>query len=165
MASVAAIPRAEIGLRAGGVTILAAQRLLRKGSRRVIVKAVHRVTTCAGEARSPAGYAIHHTPTAIAGKVVERATTKPASDPICCSMGWTGALHNARPRILDLDDLPIHAILAVEPASLRPSDRTITELARTNAGIYAPEHRRDHLSVTGAPDPDGIVEAHVQGWR
>jgi hypothetical protein len=38
----------------------------------------------------------------------------------------------------DLDDLPIDAILAVEPASLHSSGRPIAELARANAGIYAP---------------------------
>jgi type IV secretory pathway VirD2 relaxase len=130
------------------------------GIRGDIVKTMHRAMTRAGEERSPADYAIHDAPPAIVGKLVEKGYDEASERPYLLLDGVDGRLHYVRLGMLaDLDDLPIGGIMAVEPVSLRRSDRTVVELARGNAGVYAPEHHREQLKTSGAADPDAIVEA------
>jgi type IV secretory pathway VirD2 relaxase len=130
------------------------------GIRGDIVKTMHRAMARAGEIRSPADYSIHDAPVAIAGKLVEKRHDEASERPYLLLDGVDGRLHYVRLGMLaDLDDLPIGGIMAVEPVSLRRSDRTVVELARGNAGVYAPEHHREQLKTSGAADPDAIVEA------
>jgi type IV secretory pathway VirD2 relaxase len=141
-----------------------AEPVLRElGIRGDIVKTMHRAMTKAGEVRSPADYAIHDTPATVLGKLVEKGHDEASERPYLLVDGVDGRLHYVRLSMLaDLDDLPIGGILAVQPVSLRRSDSAIFELAKANAGIYAPEHHLEQLRTSGAADPDAVVEAHVR---
>ena len=60
----------------------------------------------------------------------------------------------------DMDDLPNGAIAEVHPASskLKPSDRTIIEVANSNDGIYSPDVHAEH-DPSASPE---FVQTHVR---
>lgn len=140
--------------------------LRRLGERSDIIKTMHRGLKAAGVDAGTADYSIYDPgdprTRAITGRIIDRGLHDEMKDGHYVIVDAAdGRVHYVAldPR-LDMDDLPLGAIVEVQPtaAGLKPSDRTIAEVARRNGGIYSPELHHDH---DGEASED-FIKAHVR---
>ena len=140
--------------------------LRRTGERGDIIKTMHRGMEQAGIDASASEYSVYdpHDKRAkiITGRIIDRGLHDELNDGHYIMVdAEDGRIHHIvlNPK-QDMDDLPMAAIVEVHPASinLKPSDRTIIEVARTNDGIYSPDsHARHDPSASSE-----FVQAHVR---
>jgi type IV secretory pathway VirD2 relaxase len=133
------------------------------GERGDIIRRMQRAL--GGERRELGSIGGHELPESITGRLAAKGIVDPLYDRGYLIVdGIDGrAYHIAVPSRVDLDGLPVGAIVTVSNgAKPRPADRTIAELAHD--GIY---RTSVHLEVARADDrpgrdPEGFVEAHVR---
>ena len=140
--------------------------LRRTGERGDIIKTMHRGMEQAGIDASASEYSVYdpHDKRAkiITGRIIDRGLHDELNDGHYIMVdAEDGRIHHIvlNPK-QDMDDLPMAAIVEVHPASinLKPSDRAIIEIAKTNDGIYSPESHVDH-------DPSAsseFIQTHVR---
>lgn len=142
------------------------ETLRRAGERGDIIKTMHRGLRQAGFEAGAADYAIYDPgdPRAqsITGRIIDRGLHDEINDGHFVMVDAAdGRVHFvALDHRQDMDDLPMGAIVEIHPAArdLKPSDRTIAEVARGNDGLYTTEAHR-------AVDPEAsndFIEAHVR---
>ncbi|MHA7774679.1 DUF3363 domain-containing protein [Roseibium sp. M-1] len=145
--------------------------LRRAGERGDIIKTMHRGLKAAGLKASgldvgAADYAIFDPadPRAkkVTGRIVDRGLHDELNDGHYILVdGADGRVHHIAldPR-QDMEDLPLGALVEVEPAGrgLQKADRTIAEVARENAGLYSQDLHRHHDS-TASPE---YLKAHTR---
>ena len=140
--------------------------LRRVGERGDIIKTMHRGMKQAGIDVGASEYSIYdprdERAKIITGRIIDRGLHDELNDGHYIMVdAEDGRVHHIalNPK-QDMDDLPMAAIVEVHPASinLKPSDRTIIEIAKTNDGIYSPDSHAEH-------DPSAsseFVQAHVR---
>lgn len=140
--------------------------LRRTGERGDIIKTMHRGMKQAGIDVGASEYSIYdprdERAKIITGKIIDRGLHDELNDGHYIMLdAEDGRVHHIalNPK-QDMDDLPMAAIVEVYPASinLKPSDRTIIEIAKTNDGIYSPASHAEH-------DPSAsseFVQAHIR---
>ena len=140
--------------------------LRRAGERGDIMKTMHRGMKQAGIDAGASEYTIYdprdERAKIITGRIIDRGLHDELNDGHYIMVdAEDGRIHHIalNPK-QDMDDLPMQAIVEIHPASnnLKPSDRTIIEIARTNDGIYSPDSHAQH-------DPSAsseFVQAHVR---
>jgi len=140
--------------------------LRRAGERGEIMKTMHRGMKQAGMDVGASEYTIYdprdERAKVITGRIIDRGLHDELNDGHYIMVdAEDGRIHHIalNPK-QDMDDLPMAAIVEVHPASinLKPSDRTIIEIARTNDGVYSPGSHTEH-------DPSAsseFVQAHVR---
>ena len=140
--------------------------LRRVGERGDIIKTMHRGMKQAGIDVVVSEYSIYdprdERAKIITGRIIDRGLHDELNDGhyIMVDAEDGGIHHIALNPKQDMDDLPMAAIVEVHPASinLKPSDRSIIEIARTNDGIYSQDSHAEH-------DPSAsseFVQAHVR---
>jgi type IV secretory pathway VirD2 relaxase len=140
--------------------------LRRAGERGDIIKTMHRGLRQAGLAVGVADYAIYDPgdqhAQSITGQIVDRGLHDEMKDGHFIMIDATdGHVHYvALDSRQDMEDLPMGAVIEVQPATsgLKPSDRTIAEVAWGNDGLYTAQAHH-------AVDPnasEAFVEAHVR---
>lgn len=140
--------------------------LRRAGERGDIIKTMHRGMKQAGIDVGASEYSIYdprdERAKVITGTIIDRGLHDELNDGHYIMVdAEDGRIHHIalNPK-QDMDDLSMAAIVEVHPASinLKPSDRTIIEIARTNDGIYSPNSHAEH-------DPSAsseFVQTHVR---
>ena len=140
--------------------------LRRAGERGDIIKTMHRGLGQAGLDVGAREYAIYDAgdprTQVISGRIIDRGLHDELNDsPYIMVDASDGRVHYAAldPR-QDMDDLPIGAVVEVHPATvgLKPSDRTIADVARRNGGLYTPDA---HHAVDPRASAE-FVHAHVR---
>ncbi len=140
--------------------------LRRAGERGDIIKTMHRGLKAAGVDAGATDYAIFDPadPRAkkVTGRIVDRGLHDELNDGHYILVdGADGRVHHVAldPR-QDMEDLPLGALVEVEPAGrgLQKADRTIAEVARQNAGLYSQDLHRHH---DGSASPE-YIKAHVR---
>ncbi len=125
--------------------------LRRAGERGDIIKSMHRRLRVAGLDAGASEISIYDpgdpgAPT-VTGRIIDRGLHDELND------GHYVTVDAADGRVYyvaldprqDMEDLPLGAVVEVEPAAtaLRPSDRTIAEIARNTEGLYSPDARHE----------------------
>ncbi len=142
------------------------ETLHRAGERGDIIKTMHRGLKAAGVDAVAADYCIYDSgdprTQTITGRIIDRGLHDELNDGHYITVDAAdGRIHFV---VLDphqdLDDLPLGAIVEVQPAAgrLKPSDRTIAEVAKRNGGIYSPELHYEH----GGEMSEDFIKAHVR---
>lgn len=140
--------------------------LRRAGERGDIIKTMHRGLKSAGLDVAAADYAIFHPgdprSKPVVGEIIDRGLHDEPND------GYYVIVDAADGRVhyvalnpqQDMEDLPLGAIVEVQPAEkgLGKADRTIAEIARKNGEIYSPELHQMHDS--GASEE--YIKSHVR---
>ena len=142
------------------------ETLRRAGERGDIIKTMHRGLSRAGLDAGAADYAVYdpsdqRAPT-IVGQIIDRGLHDELNDGHYVLIdGADGRVHYVAldPR-QDLEDLPLGAVVEVQPAAkgLKPSDRTIAEVAQANGGFYSTEAHH----AAGPRASESYVQAHVR---
>lgn len=142
------------------------ETLRRAGERGDIIKAMHRGLRRAGLDAGAVDYAIYDPvdPRArtITGRIIDRGLHDEINDGHFIMVDAAdGRVHYVAldPR-QDMNDLPMGAIAEIHPAAraLKPSDRTIADVARGTAGLYT-------ANAHSATDPEAssdFIEAHIR---
>jgi hypothetical protein len=143
------------------------QTLCRRGERGDIIKALHQEMAREGQKRSISDYAIYDptdadTPARLIGRVVARGLSDELKDRHYLIVdGVDGRAHWIEIGRADATEpTPKGAIVSIAPRAVevRPSDRTVAEIAAANAGRYSIEVHLRH-------DPNAshdFAEAHVR---
>lgn len=140
--------------------------LSRAGERGDIIKTMHRGLGQAGLDAGATNYAIYDAadPRAqiVTGRIIDRGLHDELKDGHYIMIDAAdGRVHYAvlDPR-QDMEDLPMGAVVEVYPAArgVKPSDRTITEVARANDGLYTASAH--HFADSNASED--FVKAHVR---
>lgn len=142
------------------------ETLRRAGERGDIIKTMHRGLRQAGLDAGAADYSIYDPadPRArpIIGRIVDRGLHDELNDGRYVMIDAAdGRVHYValEPR-QEMEDLPLSAVVEVAPAAsgVKPSDRTVAEIARRNGGLYSADaHHAFDAGASGA-----FVEAHIR---
>ncbi|AQQ05401.1 hypothetical protein B0E33_18995 [Roseibium algicola] len=160
--------------------------LRRAGERGDIIKTMHRGLKAAGLDAGASDYAIFDPgdprSRTVTGQVIDRGLHDELNEGHYILVdGADGRVHHVAldPR-QDMEDLPLGAVVAVEPVGqgIKEADRIIADLARQNGGIYAPEVSRSnpgevseevvktHIRRLEALRRQGIVQRNADGsWK
>ncbi|WP_372071462.1 relaxase/mobilization nuclease and DUF3363 domain-containing protein [Tistrella mobilis] len=142
------------------------ETLRRAGERGDIIKTMHRGLRQAGLDAGGPEYSIYdpgdpRAPT-VTGRIIDRGLHDELNDGHYIQVDASdGRVHYVAldPR-QDMEDLPLGAVVQVEPAAtgLKPSDRTIAQVAQRNGGLYSPDahHGADPRASSE------FVQAHVR---
>jgi type IV secretory pathway VirD2 relaxase len=146
----------------------AASTLREFGIRGDIIRTMQRALAAQGKEYSPGAFAISDPKIAPEDSIVGRVIEKGLRDELKGSAylvldGVDGHAHYVRVGSLEaISDVPEGAIVAVERAQSRRSDKTIARLAAVDNGTYDPRRHRSELAYAKAAHPDAFVEAHVR---
>jgi type IV secretory pathway VirD2 relaxase len=136
------------------------------GERGDIIKTMHRCLIAAGLDVGAADYSIFDPGDArartITGRIIDRGLHDELNDGHYIMVDAAdGRVHFVAldPR-QDMDDLPLGAIVEVQPAESgrRRVDRTIVEIAQQNGGVYSPELHQAHDGEAS----DEYIKSHVR---
>ena len=142
------------------------ETLRRGGERGDIIKTMHRGLRRAGLDAGASEYAVYdpsdRRAPILVGRIVDRGLHDELNDNHYVMIdGADGRVHYvALDPKQDMDDLPMGAVVEVRPAAtdLKPSDRTIANVARGNGGLYATD---THHAADPRASAD-YVQAHVR---
>lgn len=140
--------------------------LLRAGERGDIIKTMHRGMKQAGIDVGASEYSIYdpreERAKIVTGRIIDRGLHDELNDGHYIMVdAEDGRIHHIalNPK-QDMDDLPMGAIVEVHPApvKLKPSDRTVIEIASSNGGLYSADaHVKNDPSASSE-----FVQAHVR---
>ena len=101
----------------------------------------------------------------ITGRLLGRRLADDLGDQLAVVVeGLDGRLHHlvVAGKVEEIEAVPVGAIVSVGPAGPRPADRTISDLAAVNGGIYRASQHLAARAAERAEDPQAFVDAHVR---